>query len=50
MYPGTANVEEIFQVELTGKHIKRVQETQERGKMLVMGKTPHITIDNAYTI
>jgi hypothetical protein len=44
MYPGTANVEEILQAELTGKYIKRVQETQEeRGKMLVMGKTPYIT-------
>ena len=49
LYTGTANLEEILQVELTGKHIRRVQETQERGKMLVIGKTPHITIDNAYT-
>ncbi|KFY31817.1 hypothetical protein V493_00780 [Pseudogymnoascus sp. VKM F-4281 (FW-2241)] len=27
---------EILQVKLTGKHIRRVQETQERGKMLVI--------------
>ena len=47
MYPGTANLEEILQVESTGKHIIRVQETQERGKMLVIGKTPYITIRNA---
>ncbi|KFZ18315.1 hypothetical protein V501_01286 [Pseudogymnoascus sp. VKM F-4519 (FW-2642)] len=36
MYPGTANLEEILQVESTGKHIIRVQETQERGRMLVI--------------
>lgn len=42
MYPGTADFEEILQVELTGKYIRRVQGTpEERGKMLVIGKTPY---------
>ncbi len=39
VYKGRADLKEILQTEVTGKHIKRVHESQEeKGKTLVMGK------------
>jgi hypothetical protein len=41
IYPGRADIREIIQSEATGEYIKRVQAgPEERGKMLVIGKTP----------